>query len=148
MGWRKAESADDRAAWSEIFLECFGADEVPEPPTWGERWLYWGRAKARGPVRPLAIVSAQRADGGAAVYLSFVGVTAAARGRGLARAGIRQVERWARELGAKDVITYIHSQNHASSVSFIRCGYLPYSPDYAWVGRDPQWVYWIRRLLP
>lgn len=152
MAWHKVESAEDRAEWSRIFALCLDADE---PPAWHERYIYRGRLRTRatpdarpklGKAQPVAILSMSRADGGAAVYRSAVAVIPEARGRGLQRSAIRWSERWARSIGARDCITYTHSQNIASMSNLIRSGYLPYEPTYAWVGRNPQWVYWIKRV--
>lgn len=139
MRWRLCEDAHDLEVWARLHHECMPYDDAP--PAHHRRWL-----GCLGD-RVVAVLAADWLPVDRAVYLSLVAVCESARGRRIQRRAIRHVESWAREHGAGGVISYTHSQNVASMASFIACGYRPYLPEVAWVGRDPRWVYW-RRLLP
>lgn len=65
------------------------------------------------------------------------------RGQGIQRGFIRARLAWGRKQGAKDAITYTWYRNHASARSLIACGFRPYDPEYAYVGRA-EWIYWQR----
>lgn len=140
MRWRLVDDADARDTWSRIFRECMPYDD--EPPDYHTRWLGFVGDKAVAVLAATILLPAEPC-----VYLSLVAVCESARGKRIQRRAIRHVERWALEHGCSAVISYTHSQNIPSMISFIRCGYTPYTPQHAWAGRDPCWVYW-RRLLP
>lgn len=77
-------------------------------------------------------------------YLCRVGVLPGARGKGLQKRLLRARERFARECGWTNAITYTAITNPASSNSLISAGYKLYLPEYAWAGKDV--LYWIKKL--
>lgn len=78
-------------------------------------------------------------------FLSRAGVLDEARGQGLQRKLIDLRLRWARQQGCSQVITYTHKDNTTSANNLIRSGFLLYSPEYAWVGRE-YFLYWTKTL--
>ncbi len=78
-------------------------------------------------------------------FLSRAGVLPEARGQGLQRKLLKLRIRWARAQGCKQIITYTHKDNTVSANNLIKSGFLLYTPDWAWVGRD-DFLYWILAL--
>lgn len=134
--WRQAKTREDRETWTAFVREIMPEDD--QPPAHHVRWLL------REDGQVVAACSAAPVERGQGVYLSIACVRGSARGRGLQSSAVRLRERWARRQGATWAITYTACQNAASMRTLIRCGYRPYSPVRAWVGR--RYVYWRRRL--
>lgn len=135
--WREVKTASERAEWATLIAEVMPDD--PEPPPHHVRWLLRDDAGD-----PIAACSATLVEEGEGVYLSIAAVHPRAQGRRLQASAVRLRERWGRKQGATVAITYTAPANPASMRTLIRCGYRPYSPQRAWVGR--KFVYWRRRL--
>lgn len=81
------------------------------------------------------------------VFLSSAAVAAAFQGIGLQRRLIRVRVRWARRMGAKQVLTYTVLKNYPSMQNLLRCGFRFWEPPegWAWVGPN---VHYFRREFP
>ena len=77
------------------------------------------------------------------LYLSRAGVAVWARGGGIQRKMIRAREAWGRRKGLHVAIT--DASGTASMINLIRCGYLPWDPDYPWALRES--TYWRRSIV-
>jgi GNAT superfamily N-acetyltransferase len=123
--------ARDRAAWEELFA---GYHAFYGRPDWPARNYEeaWGRLErddlihARGArldgrlvgiVHFLAHPSTTSAD---VCYLQDLFTAPEARGRGVARALIAEVERWAREQGCARVYWHTHAENKAARLLYDR----------------------------
>ena len=71
---------------------------------------------------------------GQTAYLSRTGVLPSSRRRGLQRRFIRVRLRWARSRGYRRVVTYCSWGNIGSIRALVREGFLPYDPEFHWVG--------------
>jgi GNAT superfamily N-acetyltransferase len=78
------------------------------------------------------------------VYLRRCGVLPDYRGRGLQRQLITARVRWARRVGAREVVTDTHPNNVPSAKTLVRAGFEPYEPIVRWAGEP--WSYWRLEL--
>lgn len=58
-------------------------------------------------------------------YVDILVVDAAAEGRGVGRALMRHVERWARRRGCREVVLDVFASNAGAIAFYERCGYRP-----------------------
>lgn len=122
---------------SRLFSEEERVDNVEES-VW---WVGWTDQNT-----PVAYAGARYIPSAHAVFLSRAGVLHEARGQGLQRRMIALRLRWARTTAARYVITYTHPENIISSNNLIKQGFLMYTPEWAWAGRE--FLYWIRENEP
>ena len=123
------------------YEEALALDRIclPEDEPLEKGGVYWV-------IPGVAYTAAKLCDKGDSLALLRTAVRRDWRGKRLHARLIRVRERWGREHGADTAITYTLSSNYASIRGLIRAGYLPYSPQWAWVGRDPDTVYWQKAL--
>lgn len=130
--------ANDVSLLEDLEQRCFPEDtpygKVGSGLTW---WIVWNsKGKAVG------FAGSKLWSPDNAVFLCRAGVLPEARGHGLQRRLIRARLRHAREIGATGAMTYTAADNIASMINLIRCGFLPWEPGYAWVGRDGVMYWW------
>ncbi len=105
----------------------------------GQMWLLWESDT------PVGFCTARTVLGDPqTVFLSRSGILPIARGKGLQRRMIDVRLRWAREIGATTVVTYVLYDNWASLINLIKKGFKFYSPGYRWAGKD---VHYLMREL-
>lgn len=78
------------------------------------------------------------------VYLSRCMVMECARGNGLQKRLLRARVKWARSLGAQEVITYTLLKNYESLTNLLRFGFRFYEPTNAYLGPN---VHYYRYAL-
>lgn len=83
-------------------------------------------------------------DKGDAIFLSRAGVLREYRGSGIQRRMIRTREKWAKNRGVPESITYTTPGNWPSIKNLLLAGYHAYTPEWTWAGRDV--IYWRRDL--
>ena len=107
-------------------------DAVREPDA---VWRAWTAEAAEGVDKVLFVAE----DGGALlgvvggfrrldpreVQLVSLWVDPGARGRGVARSLIRAVARWARDLGAADIVLFVQEANAPGRALYLRAGFRP-----------------------
>lgn len=131
--------ASDVALLEDLDHRCF-PDEAPYEKvgpnlTW---WVVWNDKD-----KPVGFAGSMLWTPDNAVFLCRAGVVPRARGRGLQRRLIRARLKHAREIKASGAMTYTSTDNIASMTNLIRCGFLPWVPGYAWVGKEV--LYWWRK---
>ena len=112
--------------------QCFPSDHQPtlENSLW---WVVW---RGKEPVAYAGLRVCQNSCNKGLGFLSRAGVLREHRGRGLQRRLIRARETEARQLGLKEVLTYVALWNCASLNSLIASGYKFYRPADKWAGRE------------
>jgi GNAT superfamily N-acetyltransferase len=105
---------------------------------WGHWWIaYFGK-------KPVAFIGLVPSNQGRRIgYLCRVGVIPYHRGYGLQKRMVRVIERHARRLGWRSIVTDT-THNPASANSFIACGYRTYMPAVPWSFAAA--VYWRKKL--
>jgi len=83
---------------------------------------------------PVGFCAARKLEGEPGVFLNRAGVLPCANGHKLQQRMIRARLRWAKEVGAKYVITYTLYGNHASIVNLLRCDFRFDIPNWKWAG--------------
>lgn len=122
--------------------------DVKENPwdVWGteelRRHTWWVATNDNG--RRVGFAGSRMCDSGRTVYLAWAVVLPTARGAGLQKRFIRVRCAHARKAGATVALTYTAHDNIASMRSLIACGFKPYEPAHAYVGKG--WVYWWKDL--
>lgn len=120
---------------SRLFAESERVERIEES-AW---WIGWDEKGT-----PVAYAGARLMPTAKSVFLSRAGVLPEARGYGLQRRMINLRVQWARKVGATRVITYTHPENIISSNNLIKCGFLLYTPDWAWAGEE--FLYWMLEI--
>lgn len=118
-----------RQVLTDLHTETFPSDPLPTWKKSGMAWIVYARGA------PVAFLYAEPTDSG--WYFSRVGVTAAARGRGLQRKLMRLMVK------ALPKGTFIYSttyQNPASANNFVLAKWLTYLPVGPWGAPDT--IYW------
>jgi ribosomal protein S18 acetylase RimI-like enzyme len=126
MGYRIRRSSDLELVEA-LHAKIFPGDEMVGPEH--VHWVAYGP-----PEWPEAVgfCSARHLADEDAVFLSRAGVLRAASGAGLQRRMIDVRVRFARQLGVKNVITYVKRNNFRSAANLIRSGFHFYEPAYEW----------------
>jgi GNAT superfamily N-acetyltransferase len=106
----------------------------------------WWLVRTGGAGAPVAYAGMKLVDKGTGAFLSRVGVAPWARGHGLQRRLIRARVQAARDQGCRKVVTYVAWDNLKSTNNLVSEGFLFYNPEWAWVGRDGQFLYLIKEL--
>lgn len=78
------------------------------------------------------------------VFLSRAGLLEAARGQGMQKKMINARVRWAKQSGARQVITYTTRDNAPSFYNLQNCGFKLYLPENYWAGEDV--LYWYKDI--
>lgn len=81
---------------------------------------------------------------GPLVFLSRAGVLPHARGNGLQRRMIKVRCKYASSQGCEVAVTYTTPSNVTSANNLIKEGFVLYTPQYKWAGKDQ--LYWIKDL--
>lgn len=127
---------DDLTTVTALHMLTFPGDEFDLK---GQLWLAHDESGT-----PVGFCAARKLKGENAVFLNRAGVLPCANGQRLQRRMILARLKWAKQIGAKHVITYVLYHNHASIVNLIKSGFRFYEPDYKWAGRD---VHYFTRSL-
>jgi RimJ/RimL family protein N-acetyltransferase len=126
-------------------LEALAHHERNEEGPWSDAALktceWWVAYDGRG--RAVGYCGAKLSDLGE-TYIAWYWVRPESRGKGLQRRMVRACLVWCRRRRQSAAVTYTHHQNSSSARVLIACGFRPYEPDWAWVGRE--YVYWQRAL--
>lgn len=109
--------------------------EIAPPPLDGRAW--WLAWDGRRPIGFAGLLLA-----GHVAYLSRAGVVESARGKGVHHDLIRTRIEYARERGARAVLTYTMGDNARSANNLISEGFRIYVPDEPWFEDDSGVVYW------
>jgi len=80
------------------------------------------------------------------VFFCRAGVLLRYRKGGIHKKLILARERYAKTLEFKTAITYVMSANIASLNNLIKRGWLVYSPEFAWAGRDDGPLYFYKQM--
>ncbi len=102
-------------------------------------WILWSEGE---PVGFCSIDETKWVPG--AAFVSYIGLLASARGRGLGRRMVRVCTKWAREAGYERIVSYTWVENVASARSFLREGWDYYYPE----GTAPGYIWFIKYLIP
>ena len=111
-----------------LFSECYPIDD------WSECIWWIGFHKGT----PVAYCGMKVFEG--TVYMCRAGVIESAQGNGIQKKLINKRLEYAKSLGIDLAITYTSHDNAASMNSLIKCGFRPYTPQWAWDGDE--FVYW------
>lgn len=118
----------DRSLNHSLFVRVF------TPPEWpGDHHTFWVAWRGE---QPVGFCSAVFLPIEGAVFLSSAGVLPVARGKGLQRRMIATRCRWARQHGARWVVTYAVAGNWPSLTNLLRAGFRVYEPASWWAGRS------------
>lgn len=129
----RIRQSDDMELLEELSNELMG------PDVWEERdhathWILWLGSD------PVGFCSAELIDKETA-YLTAGALCPIAQGGGLQKRLIHTRTRWAKRMGATQVITYTLLQNYPSMSNLFKAGFRFYLPEYPWVGEDVHYFY-------
>jgi len=104
-------------------------DLLFEAETWDPNqakavWLVWNNSE------PVGFCSIDETDmAPEAAFVSYIGLLASARGRGLGRRMVRTCTKWARDAGYSRIVSYTWVENVSSARSFLREGWEYFYPE-------------------
>jgi len=138
--WRRVRTDRDRAGfWAVLRAALPEAEEHVDA-----RHVLW---VASVPDLPgiVGAASAVPVDGGTAVFLAAAAILPVARGRHGQAGAIRVRLAYARRLGARTALTYVHPWNVRSANALIGQGFRLYVPASRWAGAG-SWLYLQRPI--
>lgn len=133
---KRARTVAELAAVKRLDSECFVRDTEPLKLESSAAWIAVHTPTGAVIGYALARVVANES----VLYLARVGVDEKHRGHGLQKRFIRVRQKYARQRGCVQCITYTVSWNPKSINSLLGCGFKYYLPDKAWAGREM--LYW------